>query len=41
MELDKKTIVKNAEVDTLQKEGKVAFTNEEIYQYTRPDSVTL
>lgn len=39
MELEKRKIVQSQEVDSLQKEGKVAFTTEEIYQYSRPDSV--
>lgn len=41
MELEKKKIVQSSEVDILQKEGKVAFTTEEIYQYSRPDSVHI
>lgn len=38
VELEKK-IVKNVEIESLSKEGKLAFTNDQIYDFSRPDSV--
>jgi hypothetical protein len=34
-----KSIISNAEIDSFVKEGKAIFTNDEIYKYSRPDSV--